>query len=428
VRSGLIDLAPPGLDGLERRLNAPDRAPVAVALSGGGDSLALLHLAQAWSRRAGRPLVALTVDHGLQATSAEWCAFAADRAARLGVSHRTLAWTGAKPTTGLPAAARAARHRLLTDAARAIGARVVLMGHTADDLLEALEMRRQGSSVPIPTEWSPSPAWPEGRGVFLLRPLLAVRRAELRALLSELGERWIDDPANDDPRFARAAARLRLAGCGRAAPPPSDPASVAGLDQVIEGAGGDLAAPRGVFATPQARRLLGAMILCAAGSDRPPRRESLDRLLARLAAGESFTASLAGARIEASDEAVTCLREAGERARGGLAEQPLPLGESVFDGRVAITASQPGWRVAALRGATKRLPGAEQRRLSALPASVRGALPVAISPAGDHSCPIVAHSAAVAARPLGLPRLRAALGALADEAALWRVAKPPMGA
>jgi tRNA(Ile)-lysidine synthase len=302
------------------------------------------------------------------------------------------------------------------------------MGHTADDVLEGVEMRRLGCNVPIPAVWSPSPAWPEGRGVFLLRPLLGARRSELRALLTALGERWIDDPANEDPRFTRAAARRRLSESAHSAPPGCDPPPVAGVDQVFEGAGGELAAPRHLFVGPQARRLLGAMVLCAAGGDRPPRRDSLDRLLARLTTGEAFTASLAGARIEVADDAVSCFREVGERTRGGLAETPLPVGESVFDGRFAVTAAEPGWRVAALRGATKRLPAAERRRLSALPASVRGALPVAISLAGDHSCPIVAHSAAVVARPLGLQRLRAALGALADEAALWRVAKPPMGA
>ena len=96
-----------------RQLNGPAGAPLVVALSGGGDSLALLHLAKAWADAAGRPLVALTVDHRLQSASAAWSRVAARQAAALGVAHRTLAWSGAKPATGLPAAARAARHALL---------------------------------------------------------------------------------------------------------------------------------------------------------------------------------------------------------------------------------------------------------------------------------------------------------------------------
>ena len=148
---------PPAFD---RWLNGPAAAPLAVALSGGGDSLALLHLARAWADHAGRRLVALSVDHGLQPASQGWSRFAAERAARLGVPHRILTWLGEKPARGLPAAARAARHALLADAARAVGARVVLMGHTADDLLEAETMRAAGASAPSPRAWSPSPAWP----------------------------------------------------------------------------------------------------------------------------------------------------------------------------------------------------------------------------------------------------------------------------
>jgi tRNA(Ile)-lysidine synthase len=181
VRRGLSLAAMP-LEGLER-LNARDRPPIALALSGGGDSLALLHLAKAWADAAGRSLIALTVDHGLNPASAAWTRFAAERARRLGAPHRTLPWLGAKPSTGLPAAARAARHALLAEAARSAGAHVVLMAHTADDLMEAQVMRAMGSNAPSPRVWSPSPSWPEGRGVFLLRPLLGQRRAVLRELL-----------------------------------------------------------------------------------------------------------------------------------------------------------------------------------------------------------------------------------------------------
>src|SRR5205085_8990913 len=73
-------------------------------------------------------------------------------------------------------------------------------------------MREAGATMPDPHEWAPSPAWPEGRGVFLLRPLLGVRRAAIREWLEGRGERWIDDPANEDPRFARARARRQAPG------------------------------------------------------------------------------------------------------------------------------------------------------------------------------------------------------------------------
>jgi tRNA(Ile)-lysidine synthase len=202
---------------LGARLTANDPAPLAVALSGGGDSVALLWLAAEWARSTGRRLLALTVDHGLHPESRRWTAEAGEIAARAGAAWRALSWEGEKPSAGLPAAARAARHRLMAEAARHAGASVVLVGHTADDVLEAQLMRASGSTTPDPQEWRPSPVWPEGRGIFLLRPLLGIRRDALRAWLTERGEGWLDDPANADLRYARTRARIALA----AEPPPA---------------------------------------------------------------------------------------------------------------------------------------------------------------------------------------------------------------
>ena len=98
------------------------------------------------------------------------------------------------------------------------------------------------------------------------------------------------------------------------------------------------------------------MILCASGAIRPPRRASLERLQERLARPDGFTGAIAGARIEARGERALFCREAGERARGAMAEADLPLGESIFDGRFLVTASAAGGRIAALRGLARRLP------------------------------------------------------------------------
>ncbi|MDO9249546.1 MAG: ATP-binding protein, partial [Phenylobacterium sp.] len=116
---------------LDRRLLSASPAPIAVALSGGGDSLALTLMVADWAKVRGRSLLVLTVDHGLRAESAAWTRSCAATADRLGADFQALAWEGDKPATGLPAAARSARHRLIADAARAAGAKVVLMGHTA---------------------------------------------------------------------------------------------------------------------------------------------------------------------------------------------------------------------------------------------------------------------------------------------------------
>jgi tRNA(Ile)-lysidine synthase len=402
------------LAGMER-LNGPDRPPICIALSGGGDSLALLLLAKVWADGAGRSLVALTLDHGLQPASADWSRFAAKRAARLGVAHRIVTWLGDKPSTGLPAAARAARHALLAAAARSIGARVILMAHTADDLMEAEVMRRMGASAPpSPRLWSPSPAWPEGRGVFLLRPLLGHRRADLRALLAMLGETWIDDPANDDPRFLRTRARRQLGDCAGEPTAPVELTPPSGWRAIVQGLGGELTAPREIF-TSANRRLIGALALCAAGTVRPPAPASLDLVAERIAGG-NFTCSLAGARIEGRGDRILVCREAGETVRGGLQPAELAPGESVFDGRFLLSARRSGRRIAPLRGHAARLPRIEQDRLKTIPAPARGALPMLLSPSGELSCPVLAQNDAVVAIPLGLARLHAALGAVRDEA------------
>ncbi|RZJ97851.1 MAG: hypothetical protein EON88_01980 [Brevundimonas sp.] len=148
---------------LTARLETQTARPLVVALSGGGDSVALLHLAADWADARGRPLLALTVDHGLTPASADWTARAEAAARAVGADWRGLVWRGDKPATGLPAAARLARHRLLADAARKAGARVILIAHTADDIDEGEVMRAEGSSVGRLREWSPSPVWPEGR-------------------------------------------------------------------------------------------------------------------------------------------------------------------------------------------------------------------------------------------------------------------------
>ncbi|WP_292095581.1 tRNA lysidine(34) synthetase TilS, partial [Brevundimonas sp.] len=184
--------------------------PVALALSGGGDSVALLALAADWARARGRRLLALTVDHGLNPDSADWTRRAGETARALGVDWRALRWDQPQGGAGVQARARAARHALIAEAARAAGAKVVLFAHTADDVHEADWMRARGSTLGRVREWAPSPAWPEGRGLMLLRPLLDVSRATLRTFLTDRGLDWIEDPANGDPAYGRSRARAAL--------------------------------------------------------------------------------------------------------------------------------------------------------------------------------------------------------------------------
>lgn len=339
----------PGFEGavgqvLDRRLLRDIPRPVVVALSGGGDSLALLLAALAWARTAGRQLLVLTVDHQLRPESAEWTKSCAATAQRVGLPFRALAWTGKKPATGLPAAARRARHILLADAAREAGARVILMGHTADDAFEARLMRGAGSTTPEPREWSPAPIWPQGRGLFLLRPMLEFRRADIREWLTERGECWIDDPANEDLAYARPRARKAIArgavSSAVAAPPCAKALALA--CRCSPGGGFEIERADLCTAEPEAlTRFVSAACLCAAGTARPPARERVQGLAARLREDAAFVASLAGARVEAGRGSVRFLREAGEAARGGLAPLRLKARETaVWDGRFEITAER----------------------------------------------------------------------------------------
>jgi tRNA(Ile)-lysidine synthase len=430
-------------DVLDARLETHGDAPLAVALSGGSDSLALFHLVSAWARMNGRPVIALTVDHGLQPDSAAWAQRCAAMAADRGRPHRILRWEGKKPTTGLPSAARAARHALLAEGAREAGARVLLMGHTASDLAESAAMRAAGSTLPDAREWAPSPAWPEGRGMFLLRPLLGLRRGALQDWLAGRGITWIDDPANLDLRFARARARHTLSGS------PSSPVHGGGGPRpqaVVEGASDEERGRRTALAPSTAARSpspargggwgylviprdtgphdLAAACLCAAGTTRPPRTDQLTALLARLATPEPFTATLAGARIEAAADRVTIFRETGELSRRPAPPTVLPWHTPlVFDGRFELTADAPGLTVQPLWGYAQRLPKPQQTALKALPTAARGSLPMISDGAGLWTCPILAASPNVRARSLVQARFEAALGLVSREADTLPVAE-----
>lgn len=408
------DLQPEVGQVLDRHLLRKHARPVAVAFSGGGDSLALLLAAAAWARGARRNLIVLSVDHRLRPQSRGWTAACGETAARLGLAFRALPWLGVKPSTGLPAAARQARHRLLADAAREAGARVILIGHTADDVLEARRMRQAGGSTPEPRAWSPSPAWPEGRGLFLLRPLLATRRADIRAWLRARGEPWIDDPANDDLSYARPRAR-RSALPAREPAPALPPAALA--EAVTMDVAGGLAIGRAALrdARPETlRRFVSAACLCAAGTDRPPAPERAAALAARLQGGEPFVATLAGARVEAGPEQVSFHREVGEARRGGVLPLRLAPGSAaVWDGRYEI-ASEREAEIGPLVGLSRQLSAADRAALRRLPAAARGSLP-ALREASGVVCPVLSPCAGLTVRPLARERLLAACGAVRRE-------------
>jgi tRNA(Ile)-lysidine synthase len=180
---------------------------IVLAVSGGPDSIALMWLAARWRRTLARGprLIAVTVDHGLRAEAAREAREVKRLARALDLPHRTMRWTGAKPGTGLPAAARGARYRLLAQAARASGATHILTAHTRDDQAETLLMRLvRGSGI---AGLAAMARVTEREGVLLARPFLNVSKSQLVATLTRAKVGFADDPTNRDTHFTRPRIR-----------------------------------------------------------------------------------------------------------------------------------------------------------------------------------------------------------------------------
>jgi tRNA(Ile)-lysidine synthase len=181
-----------------------------LAVSGGPDSIALMWLAARWRRslKRGPRLIAVTVDHGLRREAAREARDVKRLAQALELEHRTLRWRGAKPKTGVPAAAREARYRLLAQAARQSGATHIVTAHTRDDQAETLLMRLlRGSGI---TGLAAMARETERDGVYLARPLLEISKAQLTATLTRAKIAFADDPTNRDRSFTRPRLRALM--------------------------------------------------------------------------------------------------------------------------------------------------------------------------------------------------------------------------
>jgi tRNA(Ile)-lysidine synthase len=183
---------------------------IVLAVSGGPDSIALMWLAARWRRalKRGPRLIAVTVDHGLRTGAAAEARGVKRLARSLDLPHRTVRWSGTKPRTGLPAAARSARYRLLVQAARANGATHILTAHTRDDQAETLLMRMmRGSGI---AGLAAMARESERDGVRLARPFLNVSKSQLIATLRKAKVSFADDPTNRDTSFTRPRLRMLM--------------------------------------------------------------------------------------------------------------------------------------------------------------------------------------------------------------------------
>ena len=185
------------------------RPVVAVALSGGPDSLALLLLIDAWARERGGAAVAFTVDHGLRPDSASEAAQVGAWARARDIAHEILPWAGDKPRSGIQAAARQARYRLLSEACAERGILHLAFAHHADDQAETVLFRGERGSGPaglagMAASRSLGP-------VRIIRPLLGWPKSALVETCRAFGQDYVEDPSNRSPRFARTGLRRRLA-------------------------------------------------------------------------------------------------------------------------------------------------------------------------------------------------------------------------
>lgn len=329
---------------------------LALGLSGGGDSTALL-----LALRAALPEVALhalIIDHGLRPESASEAQVAAASARAAGAEAQIIRWS--QPRTG-QARARTARHALLAAAAREAGATLLCLGHTLDDRIETLRMRavRPGDETRMTglSDLDPSPAWPQGEGLTIARPFLGLRRRELRAYLNAMGAVWIDDPSNDDPGYERI--RLRQSPI---TPSEEDPllqrsedarAARARLHERARGLLAEASAltpwggaelDRAAFEAADrdvALKALETLVLAASGAAAPPEPGKLEVLLCALEAGRA--ASAGGAHLTAGS---VLGRDAGAAGRAdgceGAAVLILNTGETgAFDGRWRFGVERP---------------------------------------------------------------------------------------
>lgn len=298
--------------------------PIGVAVSGGGDSLALLHILAQWAAENGREVMAVTVDHGLRPEAAEEAKFVSAQCRTLAVPHTTLKWIGWDGSGNLQDQARQARYRLIGAWAAENGIAAVALGHTADDQAETFLMRlaREAGIDGLAAMARQRDAY----GVTWMRPLLGMTRADLRRFLTDRAVDWIEDPSNNDDGFERIKIRKMMGALTPLGLTVERLAAVAdhlgsvqnALDVQTAAAaqtlaridGGDVCFDRdGLFSLPDeiGRRLLVHALKWVASSAYPPRRKALAD--AKMALLDGRDATLGGCRLMVEPGHIRITRE-----------------------------------------------------------------------------------------------------------------------
>ena len=337
---------------------------VAVAVSGGADSMALAILLARW----GQP-TALIVDHGLRPESGYEAAMTAGRLAAVGIDAHVLP-IALRPGPALAERARAARYAALSAACRSAGLTDLLLAHHAQDQAETLLLRSRAGSGPGGLAGMAMASYSES--VRLLRPLLPIMPARLRATLRDAGVEWVEDSSNND--LATPRGRMRAAFRQGAASPVSELCAEARQygrerrgDEVSVAAELALHAsllPSGVAVvsgSSLSAGALSALVWAVSGAEHPPPRAAVARVAGRLR-----PATLHGAAILHAQDGWLIGREAAAQAPAERAEAGVE-----WDGRFRLVSRPPGNSVIGPLGDDS----AALRRWSSLPAALLRTLP-----------------------------------------------------
>ncbi|WP_285295127.1 tRNA lysidine(34) synthetase TilS [Aureimonas altamirensis] len=355
-----------------------------LAVSGGADSTALLHLAAMARAHLADPAIhVVTVDHGLRAESADEARSVERLCRSYGLPHRTLRWHHRGGRSGnLSAAAREARYDLLGRFAWTVRAGAVVTGHQLDDQIETyLLARARGAEGRALAGMRPVRALRPG--VVLARPFLGIAGTRLRATLSQAGIAWCEDPTNRNMHYARARLRAALkdgtvdaeevpgalekAGRERVAYDRAVGSAIRSAGITVDESGSiDIVAETMSVLEPELRRaVIGRAITAAGGGLYPPQSDKLARLADRSYAGKGY-ATLGGARLQWRDGRVAIGREYG---REGIGPTEATEGRAWFDRRFVVSGLDAGTMVAL--GAFARGNATER------------CLPVLVSPTGE---------------------------------------------
>lgn len=339
---------------------------LAIAVSGGADSMALCLLAHEWAVARGGCVSALTVDHGLRSGSRAEAVRVGRWLTERGIEHHVLPWIGEKPSAGIQAAARSARYRLMSRWCAERGILHVLLGHHERDQAETVLMRQsRGSGV---SGLAGMGAVVETAAVRLVRPVLKTPPSRLRALLTAVGQSWIEDPSNTDPAHTRSRVRAalpRLAESEDAVPMVIETsARMAHARMALEAAASTLLARCcHLFADGYARfhaptmasapievstRALGGLLTVIGGCPHAPATEKLERVVLRVVGTRSLAAATLGrCRLVRTEDSVLVCRE----RRGLPAPQTPPADGPVYwDGRFLMDfVWSPGGRAGYVR-------------------------------------------------------------------------------